>query len=137
MAPDYSFKMIHLPYNSQVFWADKDGQIIAASIMIFANGYMNYHLSGSLKEFSSLAAGNYILYEAALWGCANKYKTLYLGGGVGSGEDSLFKFKRSFYKGELNHFYIGKKIFDYEKYDYLLDVRMCIENSNYFPEYRG
>ena len=133
----YSSVLDDLSENSQIFWAEKDGEVIAASIMIYANGYMNYHLSGSLREFSSLAPGNLILYKAALWGCANGYRTLYLGGGVGSGEDSLFKFKRSFYKGDLNHFYIGKKIHNQELYDYLLNIRGEIENPSFFPMYRG
>lgn len=125
-----------LPHNAQMFWAEKDGRVIAASIMLAANGRMNYHLSGSLREFSSLAPTNLLLYEAACWGNANGYKTLYLGGGVGSGEDSLFKFKRAFYKGDLNHFYIGKKVFSQEKYDELLQMREPIE-SGFFPKYRA
>ena len=133
----YKSVLEDLPQNAQLFWAVKDGQAIAASIMIGANGYLNYHLSGSLREFSSLAPGNLILYTAALWGCANGYKTFYLGGGVGSGEDSLFKFKRAFYKGDLNHFYIGKRIYNQEKYDELLGLRTEIENPGYFPKYRG
>lgn len=132
----YTSILDDLPQNAQVFWAEKDGKAIAASIMIFANGRMNYHLSGSLREFSSLAPGNLILYKAALWGCANGYRTFYLGGGVGSGEDSLFKFKRAFYKGDLNRFHIGKKIFNPGKYDDLLGMREPIE-SGYFPKYRA
>ena len=111
--------------------------MIAASIMLFANGRMNYHLSGSVREYSTFAPTNLLLYTAALWGCENGYKTLYLGGGVGSGEDSLFKFKRSFFKGDLHHFYIGKRIFIRERYDELLAKRTNIENKGYFPEYRG
>lgn len=126
-----------LPQNSQMFWAEKDDQVVAASILIGANGYLNYHLSGSLREFSSLAPGNLILYTAALWGWANGYRTFYLGGGVGSGEDGLFKFKRAFYKGELNHFYIGKQIYAQETYVELLGLREDIENPGYFPKYRG
>ncbi len=132
----YDSLLEDLPQNAQVFWAEKDGQVIAASIMLSANGRMNYHLSGSLREFSSLAPGNLLLYKAALWGCANGCKTLYLGGGVGSGEDSLFKFKRAFYKGELNHFYIGKKIFDPTKYDELSNMREPTDSS-FFPKYRA
>lgn len=133
----YKSVLNDLPQNAQVFWAEKDGQIIAASIMLAINGRMNYHLSGSLREFSSLAPTNLLLYEAALWGYYNGYKTLYLGGGVGSGEDSLFKFKRAFYKGNLNRFYIGKKVFDQDKYDELLALRVEIDNQGFFPEYRG
>ena len=126
-----------LPQNAQVFWAEKDEQVIAASIIIGANGYLNYHLSGSLREYRTLAPSNLILYHAALWGCANGYKTFYLGGGVGSGEDSLFKFKRAFFKGNLNHFFIGKKIYNKRKYDELVALRKKIGNEDYFPIYRG
>lgn len=125
-----------LPQNAQVFWAEKDSQVIAASIMLATNGRMNYHLSGSLREFSSLAPTNLLLYNAALWGCANGYRTLHLGGGVGSGEDSLFKFKRAFYKGDLNRFHIGKRIIDREKYDELLAMRGNVV-SGFFPQYRA
>lgn len=125
-----------LPQNAQIFYAEKDGMVIAASIILATNGLMNYHLSGSLREYNSLAPTNLLLYEAALWGCANGYKTFYLGGGVGSGEDSLFKFKKSFYKGKLNYFFIGKKIYNQEKFEELIQMREPIE-SNYFPPYRA
>lgn len=127
-----------LPCHAQVFYAVLEGKIIAASIMLAANGQMNYHLSGSLKEYQHLAPTNLLLYKAALWGFANGYKTLYLGGGVGSGEDSLFKFKKAFYRDDdLKHFYIGKKIYSEEVYEELVSKRCNIENVNYFPKYRG
>lgn len=125
-----------LPLNSQLFFAEKNGEVVAASIFLMANGRMNYHLSGSLREYSSLAPTNLLLYQAALWGCENGFRTLYLGGGVGSGEDSLFKFKRAFYRGELNRFYIGKKVYDRERYDELLALRGPVE-SDFFPKYRA
>lgn len=127
-----------LPHNAEMFYAVLEDKIIAASIMLMSNGCMNYHLSGSLREYQNLAPTNLLLYEAALWGCANGYKTLYLGGGVGSGEDSLFKFKKAFYRGDdLRHFYIGKKIYNENVYQELVDKRKEIENMNFFPMYRG
>lgn len=123
--------------NAQVFWAEKDGQTISSAIMLAANGKMSYHLSGSLREFNSFAPTNLLLYKAALWGCMNGCSFFYLGGGVGSEEDSLFKFKRSFYKGDLNHFFIGKKIYDHAKYDMLIGMREDINNHGFFPVYRG
>lgn len=125
-----------LSSNAQVFWAEKDGMPIAASIMLECNGYMNYHLSGSLAEYKSLAPTNLLLYQAAIWGHEHGMRTLYLGGGVGSGEDSLFKFKRAFYKGELNYFYIGKKIYNQGKYDQLAGTR-APSDSSFFPKYRA
>lgn len=127
-----------LSENSQIFWAEKNGTVIAASIILECNGFMNYHLSGSLQEYNSLAPTNLLLYKVALWGCAHGLKSLYLGGGVGSEEDSLFKFKRAFYKGGLHQFYIGRKVFDTDVYQELTMMRTDrIENVNYFPVYRG
>lgn len=84
--------------------------------------------------------GILLLYEAGLWGHANSCSTLYLGGGVGSEEDSLLKFKKSFNKGKLNHFYIGKKIFDQNTYDQLgamrEDIHTACNKIIFFPEYR-
>lgn len=127
-----------LPQNAQVFYAEYSGKIIAASIILMTNGRMNYHLSGSLKEYSTLAPTNLLLYEAALWGCANGCKTFYLGGGVGSKEDNLFKFKKAFYRGEnLKKFHIGKKVFDQEMYDELVNMRDGVSADGYFPKYRA
>ena len=62
----------------------------------------------------------------------------FMGGGVGSGEDGLFKFKRSFYSGpEQYRFHIGRKIFDQEKYDQLTQMRTDLPESNFFPKYRA
>ncbi len=134
----YESVLNDLPHNAQVFYAVLDEKIIAASIMLFANDRMNYHLSGSVREYSNLAPTNLLLYEAALWGSANGYKSLYLGGGVGSGEDSLFKFKKAFYRGDdLNSFWIGKKVFNAEMYEKLVGLRDNIEREGFFPKYRG
>ena len=133
----YESVLNDLSQNAQVFWAEKNGKVIAASIIIGANGFLNYHLSGSIREYSNLAPTNLLLYQVALWGCANGYKSLYLGGGVGSSEDSLFRFKRAFYRGELNRFFIGKKIYDYQKYEELVNLRTEIAFLDYFPKYRG
>lgn len=123
--------------NAEIFYVLYEGKVIAAAIMLMANGRINYHLSGSLTEYKHMAATNLLLYETAIWGCQNGYKTLYLGGGVGSGEDGLFKFKRSFYRGDLKRFYIGKKIFMQDKYNSLLKKRGSVENKNFFPQYRA
>ncbi len=126
-----------LPDNARVFYAKLGDNIIAASIMLICGSRMNYHLSGSLKEYSSLAPSNLLLYIAALWGNENSCKTLYLGGGVGSSEDSLFKFKKVFNRNECtDRFVIGKKIFIQNKYDFLLELRGDIESS-FFPAYRA
>lgn len=127
-----------LSEDAEVFYAVYEDKIIAASIILSRNGRLNYHLSGSRREYQSLAPTNLLLYKAALWGSENGCKTFHLGGGVGSGEDSLFKFKKAFYRGEdLPQFHIGKKILNREKYDELISLRNEIPESNFFPKYRA
>lgn len=135
----YKSVLNDLPRNAQVFYARaEDGTVAAASIMLVANGRMNYHLSGSRQELQHLAPTNLLLYEAALWGCANGCKTLYLGGGVGSGEDGLYKFKKSFYRREPRRFYIGRKRFLLDAYEELMALRTDLpEGSGFFPRYRA
>ena len=133
----YESVLNDLSQNAQVFYAVKDDKLIAASIILAANGRLNYHLSGSLKEYSSLAPTNLLLYQVALWGCENGFDTLYLGGGVGSSEDGLLKFKKSFYRGENHRYYIGKVIHDLSAYEKLSHLNLETMNNNYFPKYRG
>lgn len=149
-AEDYYFfgvdfyRSIHedLKDHYEMFYAVYQGQIIAMSIMLFANQQMHYHLSGSLMEYRNLAPSNLLLYKAALWGCEQGYKTFHLGGGVGSGEDNLYKFKAAFNRNSDYQFSIGKQIFDHEKYNQLIEERASRDihfnrESNYFPVYRA
>lgn len=138
------YESIHndLRDNYEMFYAIYEGQIIAMSIMIFANGRMNYHLSGSNIEYRNLAPSNLLLYKAALWGSEQGFKTFHLGGGVGSGEDNLYKFKAAFNKVSDYQFSIGKQIFDQEKYDQMVEIRKKSDpkfnqESHYFPLYRA
>lgn len=132
---DAFYESIHrdLHNNYEMFYAVLNGEIIAMSIMLFANDQMHYHLSGSLAEYRYLAPSNLLLYKAALWGREHDYKTFHLGGGVGSGEDNLYKFKAAFNRNSDYQFSIGKEIFDQEKYDELVALR-AKEDMNFDPE---
>lgn len=138
------YKSIHedLKDNYEMFWAVYDGKIIAMSIMIFANGRLNYHLSGSDLQYRNLAPSNLLLYKAAMWGMEKGMKTFHLGGGVGSGEDNLYKFKIAFNRFSDCQFSIAKHIFDNEKYDELVAERASRDagfdkESKFFPLYRS
>lgn len=122
--------------NAEVFTAVYEGKPIAAAIMLFANGKMNYHLSGSDISYRSLAPTNLLLYKAALWAQEKGLQTFHLGGGIGSHEDNLYKFKRAFYKGEPRQFAVGRKKFLPNVYDNLNSYREGIPSSSFFPEYR-
>lgn len=127
--------------NYEMFYAVYNGVIIAMSIMIFTNGRMHYHLSGSKFEFRKLAPSNLLLYKAALWGHEQGFRSFHLGGGVGSGEDNLYKFKAAFNRNSNCRFSIGKWLIDDEKYNELMEIRKqdieFDQNTSFFPAYRG
>lgn len=138
------YKSIHedLKDNYEMFWAEYEGKIIAMSIMIFANGRLNYHLSGSNLQYRNLAPSNLLLYKAAMWGMEKGMKTFHLGGGVGSGEDNLYKFKIAFNRFSDCHFSIAKHIFDQGKYNELVEERASHDTdfdreNKFFPLYRS
>lgn len=127
-------------YNSMMFYAVLEEKIIAMSMILFSNRKMHYHLSASYRDYLSYAPTNLILYEAACWGCEHGLEFFHLGGGLGGKEDSLFKFKKAFYKNSDTSFAIGKKIFNKEKYEEMLNIRMkevdFDSETNFFPAYR-
>ena len=138
------YKSIHedLYDNYEMFYATYEGKIISMSIIIFANNQMHYHLSGSLLEYRNLAPTNLLLYKAALWGYEQGFKTFHLGGGVGSGEDNLYKFKAAFNRNSNYRFSVTKDIFDQVKYDELVGIRAMEDawfdaESSFFPLYRS
>lgn len=126
----------NLPFEHEIFYAVKDKEIIAAAIMMFANNNMHYHLSASNMTGRKYAATNLIISEAAKYGVNNGYKGFHLGGGVGAAEDSLYSFKKAFYRGEPKNYYIGKKIFCEETYESLIKLSGVANDSNFFPKYR-
>ncbi len=139
-SPFYEALASGLSQNSRVFWAERDGEPIAASVMIYANGRMSFHLSGSLEEHNRLAPNNLIMHEAALWGCERGCRTLLLGGGVGSQDDTLLRYKRTFSRGGRGHFYIGKRVVSPEAYDWLCGLAGRggpSAEGPFFPRYRS
>ncbi|WP_313130760.1 lipid II:glycine glycyltransferase FemX [Anaerocolumna sp.] len=139
-----------LKNQAVLFYAVYQKHIISMAVLLLTNGHMNYHLSASQKVYQHLAPTNLLLYEAACWGFDNGFKTFHLGGGLGSKEDSLYRFKSSFSRDSDYTFTIGTKIFDQEKYDQLIEIRkkemqksnhsdttMLQSATDFFPLYRG
>ncbi len=127
--------------NYEIFYAEYNGQIIAMSIMLYSGQQMHYHLSGSVRAFRHLAPSNLLLYQAALWGYSHGFKTFHLGGGVGSGQDPLYKFKAAFNRNSDYQFSIGKLIVDPDIYARLVEIRKqdpsFDPHSKFFPIYRS
>lgn len=144
----YYFKEDHyrsvyegLKDNCLIFYAELNGEIIAMEILLHCNSKMHLHLTSYDERYLNLSPVAFMYYETALWGTRNGFKSLHLGGGVGASEDSLYRFKTNFNAGGSLRFFTGRKIFDAEKYKYLLETRGkeagFAPAPGFFPEYRS
>lgn len=123
------------------FYAVYDKRIISASIFLYNDQFMHYHLSGTLPEFRKMAAANLILTRAAYWACDRGIKYFHLGGGVDN-EDSLLRFKKHFNRNGQIDFCIGRRIFLPDKYEEFVNLRKKMdagfnERTNFLIQYRG
>lgn len=128
--------------NFLIFAAKYKEKIISASLVLFSDQYIHYHLGGSETEFMNLAPNNLLFFEIAIWASKKGIKKFHLGGGYSGNDDSLFRFKKSFSKLEPLDFYIGRKIHNEQIYNELINIRkendfLFNDSNQYFPKYRG
>nr|WP_317364504.1 peptidoglycan bridge formation glycyltransferase FemA/FemB family protein [uncultured Blautia sp.] len=118
-----------------------ENEVIASEMYFIEGDLMHAHLLGSSQKMLDLNAGVLLEATAARWGHDHGYQYIHHGGGRTSAEnDSLYTYKKKYGKNTEFDFYIGKKIWNTEKYDELvakkereLDHKI---DSDYFPKYR-
>ena len=132
---------LNMNNNATIVTAYLNDTAIDSVLIIYNGDNAHYHLGGTLNNYMDLGAHNYVLYEASLLSLNKGFKKFHLGGGYGGDNSPLLRFKKNFNKnGELD-FYIGKKIYNQEKYDELVNIKESIKGSkiedNFFPKYRS
>lgn len=130
---------LHQPQNLIIANAYYQEKIIASALILNFDHFLHHHFSGSISEYRHLKPNNLLFYEIAKWGSEHGYKHFHLGGGHESEGDSLFRFKKSFSKSEPKDFYIGKKLHDPAKSEFLAQLtgRSAADSSDFFPIYRS
>ncbi len=130
-----------MPDNAVIFYALCCGHVAAMELVIYGNHKMHSHLQASKKDYQHLSPVPLLLYTEALWGCENGIREFHLGGGLGSADDNIYQFKSNFNRNADTRFHAGRKIFDRDKYDRLLQLRnqtlAAAERPGFFPEYRA
>ena len=141
--PDEYYRLLETelkPYILEIQLHYKD-EIIASEIYFTAGDILHAHLLGSNEKMLDLEAGGLLEAAAAKWGKENGYRYIHHGGGRTSDpEDALFKYKKKFGKNTEFDFYIGKKIWNLDIYDRLVELRQLekdVTQSDYFPLYRA
>lgn len=106
--------------NGCLVLAQKDGKTIGASIFLAGGKIGHYFLSSATEEGKKLAVSNLMLHHGIVWGKENGMTKMHLGGGLtADAQDPLLVFKKNF-SALTEKFYIGKRIFDKESYEMLI-----------------
>ena len=121
-----------------------DDQVVASALFTVSGGIAEYFLGGAISDYSRWAPQKLLLHRAFEWAAKKGAKLMNLGGGRGSSEDGLYRFKQAFSNLEYP-FKIAKIITAPETYhtmvsdfsrksqlslDELMDIR------SFFPAYR-
>lgn len=116
-------------------------EIIAEGFYVTSEKTIHAHLSGTLKEYLYLSPAYIVKYATAVWGKEHGYELIHYGGGTSSSEDnSLYQFKLNFTKNTIFDFYVGKKVWNKDVYEALVEKRLeegPVHDEWFFPRYRG
>ena len=137
----YFNNLMNLNKTSKIFSAVLNGKTIASMIVLIGKDLIHYHLGATDPDYYSLSPNNILFYEAAKWGAKAGFQKFHLGGGYSHAADGVLHFKQTLNRhGGLN-FYIGKKIWNLEIFNRLVEARSMEKdfdkNSSFFPVYRN
>jgi hypothetical protein len=94
---------------------DDKGRVLCAALFTVIGNMLQYHLSGTSAIAADLAPTKLLLAEMREWARGQGIKHFHLGGGFGSGNDTLFEFKSRF-GGSILPFRTVSIVHDPEKF---------------------
>lgn len=139
--PKTFFENINKISNHFVYFhvVDKE-KIIATELVLYGKDYSYSFLGGTNSEYFHLRPNDFLKYEIIKWSKENGLKYFVLGGGYGE-DDGIFNYKRNFSPNGVKKFYIGKRVFNQQKYNQLVEMRLedskLNSDTDYFPIYRS
>jgi len=115
-----------------------DDEVIAGVMVLKGTKYSHYHLGASRTPYLHLKPNN-LLFDFMIEFCKSKGSSLLHLGGGRQENDGLFKFKTSFTNHNNYDYFIGKRVYDQNKYNKISEKVKCQYkvNEEYFPLYRG
>ena len=117
-----------------------EGKIISTELVLYGSETCYSYLGGTNRAYFDLRPNDFLKYEIIKWAKEKGLKNFVLGGGYGA-DDGIFQYKACLAPKGIVDFYIGRKIFDEQSYQKLMEIRAkdnpdCV-NSSYFPQYRA
>lgn len=125
--------------NIMYFHVLHDGKVISTELVIYGAENCYSYLGGTCRDYFDLRPNDFLKYEIIKWAKEKGLKNFVLGGGYGA-DDGIFQYKTCLAPKGIVDFYIGRKVFNEEKYQCLVEIRAAenpeCRDSGYFPKYR-
>jgi lipid II:glycine glycyltransferase (peptidoglycan interpeptide bridge formation enzyme) len=138
-AEGYSVELEQALGPDMQLWVARDGaEVIAASIFTTcrSSGIVQYHLSGTTGGALGVQPSKLILQQARCSFKSAGFRWMHLGGGLGSSDDGLFRFKRGF-SPITWPFETLRVVLDSSEYNRRCNLAGTYRGSDrYFPPYR-
>lgn len=137
---DFFEKLLHMRNNVIFFHIEFEGKIISTELILYAGENCYSFLGGTDSNYYNLRPNDLLKFGIIKWAKNNGLKHYILGGGYGD-DDGIFRYKKSFAPNGIYNFYIGKKVYDFNKYDILTKLRKKHDEislkNDFFPIYRS
>lgn len=126
--------------NYAYLYVSSEGQVISTELVLYGSENCYSFLGGTNRDYFHLRPNDFLKFEIIKWAKDLGLKRFILGGGYGD-DDGIFKYKKSLAPNGVCDFYVGKKIFNEEKYKKLVAMRIISSKTDsetdYFPKYRA
>ncbi len=124
----------HTVYHDKENECDK---IISTELVIYGSQNVYSYLGGTDSNYFEMRPNDFLKWEIIKWAKEKGLKNFVLGGGYGA-DDGIFEYKKCLAPDGIVNFYIGKRVFDVNAYEELMEMRKDqIGEMDYFPTYRG
>ena len=130
-----------LPDNYMYFHVFKEGKIASTELVLCSEDYAYSFLGGTFTEYYEFRPNDFLKNEIIKWCNRTGRKKFILGGGYHK-DDGIYRYKRSFTPDPDVPYYVGRYVFDQEKYGKMVELRKNEDadfnpDTGYFPKYRG
>ena len=132
--------------NNMCYFHIFDGDKVASTELVLISAKNVYSfLGGTSNDAFAKRPNDLLKFGIIKWAQENKKEVYVLGGGY-EPDDGIFRYKRSFSPRGVVSFFVGKRIFDQDMYDKLVEMRCSFErgsgrkwqpSDSYFPAYRA
>jgi len=101
---DAALKVLRPKRMLRLLLAKVDGQGIGALTLLLYKGVVYYWYTGTLREFASCRAGDFLVWHALQWGSENGFQTFDFGGGGRPDEEYGVRDFKAKFGGQLVNF---------------------------------